>query len=146
MDIHPIYSMWSGVSIHNSHLFSAIVCWWSHPFKVFGEGTWYFIWDVSATFQQIAWAMACTQNMLFLNSFACALNDDYWAVDKKSTKWPEKIEIFGKNLLWYHQDLFDLWIVRARSFQFVMRCFIGLLWVFSKVYSHNASAPTQWRS
>ena len=40
------------------------------------------------------------------------------------------------------QDLFDLWIVRARSFQFATRYFIGLLSVFSKVYSYNASAPT----
>ena len=27
--------MWSGVPIHNSHLFTAIVCRWSQPFKVF---------------------------------------------------------------------------------------------------------------
>ena len=135
--------------------------------------------------------------MLLINSFACALNNTYWAVDRKSTQWPEKIEIFetifsgitktqwrsrggGRGncpslapneitlctevyreppfwvpvipsvhpwaplashsfwKVWLRpcQDLFDLWIVRARSFQFVSRCFIGLLWVSSK-YTHT---------
>ena len=61
------------------------VCWWSQPFKVFGEGTWYFIWDGVCHFPtDLAWAMACY--MLFIDSFACTLNNNYWAVDRKSTQ------------------------------------------------------------
>ena len=36
----------------------------------------------------LAWTTAC-----YTRAFACAFNDNYWAVDRKSTQWPEKIVI-----------------------------------------------------
>ena len=40
----------------------------------------------------LAWATACyTKDVVYKNSFACAFNDNYWAVDGKSTQWSPRL-------------------------------------------------------